>query len=318
MTQDIISEWADIEKTRELLESQEKLNKLAYDFCKKFGVFVSRSKDNSRSYLDVLTKDGLNAGTLRVDIGYVRGKSQDVYIYSANHITKDRSSANSNNRERDSSKINTLLKSIEKNNEEPSTENIYKEFVSGVHSAFETLREREDRQNYINAGLALAVFHRYSMMLKGEPTSPLSPKHHDEMMDELSRNKKNLRIMQDNEARFARFARGCTVIGTIRGKAPPYNYYVGTVKRDEVGHILIENLVRHASVRDIPHLAGVLAMLREYFKGNKSEHYDSRSDVGCNFHDEYHSAMDIACGYSNGRTNSVVWTLIPNEPPVSV
>lgn len=317
MTQNIISEWADIKDTEAMLATDEKLNKFAHDFCSKFGVFVSAVNKN----LEVVNKNGLYGGSISHRWGYVKGNRQLIYVYSARHITKNRSSANSNHYERDSLKINTLLKSIEKNNEEPSTENLYKELDSGVYSAFQSLNERLDRHSYIDADLALAVFYRYSKMLNGEDAPLLPHEKLKRMNEELEKFKNNLGLEQENNKRMERFSKGCTVVGSVRsGGAVPYYYYVGTAKKDR-DTIKVDDLIRHNSLRDIPHLAGLCAMLREYFKApvaGSSGHYDARNELGFDLHDEYHADMDVACGYNRGGVGAVGWILIPNEPPVSV
>ena len=138
MSQNIISEWADSQKTQEALLSNVELNKLAHEFCKKFGVKVGYNavKDS----VGVFTPTGLPAGRLDIRLAYNRKhEMENVYVFDSPIVNKQKGSARSNRDARDSTKITGLLKSIEKYNEGPTDQKLYNQYRSGIAYAFSQL-----------------------------------------------------------------------------------------------------------------------------------------------------------------------------------
>lgn len=312
----IISAWADMQKTEEVLRNNSELNKLAHEFIARFkGFYVSEcykhNKEAVTDRLDLLTEKGLWAGTLIVDRVYVDGKQIPCYMFSSPSIKKQRSSSHSDNRTRDSIKITGLLKSIEKNNEVPSEKTIYKEFGGGIGYAFASLTNRRIDTPSVNKNLAIEVFKRFV----GKDSTPLPISMQEQVNQVLNEYQKAMVASAANASLYARYSKGSTLIAWGRGAKP--HYLVGTCRldikngqrTDDMSALVISDLTRHSTIADTPH-AGLAVMFREYFKG--TNYHDEDNEFGFGFHDHYHEDIDAACGYTGGQ---YCWILIPNEAP---
>lgn len=311
----IISAWADTQKTEEVLNNNPELKKLVHEFTARFkGFFVSEMYSNNKIHpnaVSVLTENGLVAGSLTVDSTIADGKRVPCYMFSSSSIRKERSSRNSDNRTRDSIKITGLLKSIEKNNEVPSVKTIYKEFSGGIAYAFGSLAERKTRIPSVQNDLAIEVLKRFS----GRDSTPLPISLQEQVNKVLDEYQKAMTLHESAMATFERYAKGCTLIAWGRGVKP--HYLVGTCRQDiqegqrasDTSRLVIGDLVRYNTLADTPH-AGLAVMFREYFKN--SNHSDEDNEMGFAFHDQYHEDIDVSCGYSGGQ---YCWILIPNEAP---
>lgn len=312
----IISAWADTQKTEEVLNNNPELKKLAHEFTARFkGFFVSETYANNRSTqsnaVSVLTDRGLVAGSLMVDSTIIDGKRVPCYMFSSSSIRKARGSKNSDSRTRDSIKITGLLKSIEKNNEVPDEKTIYKEFSGGIAYAFSSLSSRRTRIPSVNDDLAIEVLKRFS----GRDSTPLPISLQEQVNKVLDDYQKAIATNESSLATYMRYAKGCTLIAWGRGVKP--HYLVGTCRlniqegqrADDMSCLVINDLTRYNTLADTPH-AGLAVMFREYFKN--SNYGDEGNEMGFGFHDLYHEDIDASCGYSGGQ---YCWILIPNVAP---
>ena len=90
------------------------------------------------------------------------------------------------------------------------------------------------------------------------------------------------------------------------------HYIIGTVRFDmQKEEVTFENMQRHEDLTDTD-LQGTAVMFKEYFKGRETSRYDDKNAFGFRRHDDYHEALDVACGYAG---NSIAWMIIPHEAP---
>lgn len=308
----IISVWADTQKTEAVLNGNAELNKLVHEFTARFKGFTvaQETSYNGNSCLGdrvlLLNEDGMECGKLIVDTAYMDGKQVPVYMFSSSSVKKERSSKNSDSRTRDSIKITGLLKAIEKNNDLPTKESIYKEFAGGIGYAFGQLHKREVDTPRLGSQQTIEVLKRFT----GRDTTALPASLMEEVNKVLDQYEKKLAQDSQRNTDLLRFAKGCAVIGWARGNDP--YYLVGTARLDDPESkqtLHTNNMTRYKTLAETPH-AGLAAMLREYFKG--TSYADEANELGFAFHDKYHPDMDVSCGYSGSK---YCWILIPNEAP---
>lgn len=311
MSQNIISEWADPQKTQERLDANPELAKLAYEFCKRFGVKVGEHSTSGR--LIVYTPSGLQGGSLLIGETYNREhKRVPVYKFTSYIVGKTKGSANSDRDTRDSTKITGLLKSIEKYNEGPTDQKLYKQYKSGIAYAFTQLGERRiERVSSPNEDILYGVFKRY---LGGQTISEMPSHLVNEMGEYVKQVEKKLVEQELKKSLLYRFAGGCTLIGW----SDDGNYYlIGRTRYDtqvaspnDTDKIVVEDLKRYNNIEETPH-AGLAVILREYFK-SKDNNHDARNAFGYRRHDAYHEEVDVSCGYAG---TNIAWMLVPDEAP---
>lgn len=307
----IISEWADMQKTEAILNSNPELNKLVREFTARFkGFTVSESYGYNDTHntdrVLLLNEAGVECATLKVDRGYVDGKQVPIYMFSSPSVKKERSSRFSDSHTRDSTKITGLLKSIEKNNDLPTKESIYKEFSAGIGYAFSQLQTREMDTPRLGAQQTIEVLKRFT----GRDTTALPGSLMEEVNKVLDQYEKKLVHDKTSNVNLFRFGSGCTVIGWGRGAKS--HYLVGTSRLDDPTgslKVTVSGMARYKTLADTPH-AGLAVMIREYFKG--TDLYEADNELGFKFHDKYHNDMDVSCGYSGSK---YCWILIPNVAP---
>jgi hypothetical protein len=307
MSQSIISEWADVQKTQERIDANPELAKLAHEFCKRFGLKVGNAA--GLYILNVFTSAGLNAGSLRVsEVRNRESKTVPLYIFRSPCVDKMKGSAHSNRDERDSTKITGLLKSIEKNNEVPTDEKLYKQYRGGIAYAFGQLdRINAERTAAIDYDLAISVFKN---VLGNRPSSPHEMQQLEVVMIEHDR---IIKATQLSNSLFSRYSKGCTLIGwddvthsLLMGKAQ-----LPTMQKTRVteSDIVISDVRRYNRVEDTPH-AGLAVMLKEYFKTTNVK--DDDNPFGFRRHDAFHEAVDVSCGYAG---TNIAWMIVPDEAP---
>lgn len=308
----IISAWSDTQKTEAILDGNAELNKLVREFTARFKGFTVaeeyafREDEYLKDRVLLLNEDGIVCAKLIVDRGYVDGKQVPIYMFNSASVKKERSSRFSDSNTRDSIKITGLLKAIEKNNDLPTKESIYKEFAGGIAYAFGQLAGREMDTPRLGPQQTIEVLKRFT----GRDITALPASLMEEVDKVLEQYEKKLIHDNARNVNLFRFAKGCTLIGWGRGNNS--HYLVGTARLDDPASkqtVCVDDLVRHNTLAETPH-AGLAAMLREYFKG--TSYADEANELGFAFHDKYHPDMDVACGYSGSR---YCWILIPNEAP---
>ena len=300
MSQNIISEWADSQKTQEALLSNVELNKLAHEFCKKFGVKVGYNalKDS----VGVFTPTGLPAGRLDIRHAYNRKhEMENVYVFDSPIVNKQKGSARSSRDARDSTKITGLLRAIEKNNEEPTDQKLYKQYSGGLRFAFGRLEgDRHISRPSVEYHSTLSVFIN---CLNGSA-------HTNEQMtfmeDVVKQHNKMQKAWEDNKTLLKRFAGGCTIIGYDERE----KFYLIGRARYEKDDAIVEQLQRHNTIEGTPHV-GLAVMVKEYFRGRGSN-FNSENAFGFSRHDCYHPNIDVSCGYAG---NNIAWMLVPDEAP---
>lgn len=311
MSQTIISEWADAQKTQECIDANPELAKLAYEFCKRFGVKVGNHTVPSR--LTVYTPSGLEGGYLFVGETYNREhKRVPVYMFNSHIVAKSKGSANSNRDTRDSTKITGLLKSIEKYNEGPTDQKLYNQYRSGIAYAFSQLgnKYRNDHVSSPSEHTLYSVFKRY---LGGQTISEMPSHLVNEMGEYVIQVEKKIAERETQKSLLHRFAGGCTLIGW----SDEFDYYlIGKTRYDtkdsshnDANKVVVEDLKRYNNIAETPH-AGLAVILKEYFKATPL--HDPRNAFGYRRHDSYHEAVDVACGYAG---TNIAWMIIPDEAP---
>ena len=135
----IATDKVDQDKLTELFTNKPNLKKFVYEFCTAFNVKVDRVKNSGA--LRVVTPNGLDGGELSTNTNS-RDRSETVYIYENPYlIKKEKSSSNSSRSERDSNKIATLIRTLKKNNEFPSDENMTKAYAEEVITAIHPVKD---------------------------------------------------------------------------------------------------------------------------------------------------------------------------------
>lgn len=314
----IISAWADTQKTEEVLNRNSELKKLVHDFLARFkGFYIGESITHNgvvaSDKINLYDEGGLLAGALIVERRPIDGKSTPVYMFNARSVTKSRSSKFADANTRDSIKITGLLKTIEKNNDLPTKETLYKEFYGGIGYAFAQVGRGEKSIPRLDPTTVIEVLKRFT----GEDTTPL-PDNMTKQVDEvLIQYERKLKADAASTSDLVRYGSGCTAIAWGRNPFGNSHYLVGSVRYDGVptisgfdsSKLILSDLRRYSTLADTPH-AGLVTMLREYFKG--TERHNPDNEMGFDFHDKHHPDMDVACGYSGSQ---YCWILIPNAAP---
>jgi hypothetical protein len=242
---------------------------------------------------------------------YLSNKSNDpVYIYSCEGIIfKEKASANSDSNSRDSSKITSLIKTINKNGEHPVETKIFDSYKWAIRDALCTVGERRKPTINVASDLALAMLEK---LLNVPITQNLDTDQmkllHTRYLKELN----NTELAVQNQQRFAK---GCIVVKM------PYRYANANQKNDGVlvGEMICTNVSdpsnkdinitkpfeRFDSLTDSP-IAGVATMIRTYFEGHK-DMYDESNALGIGSNDRYFRDIDVAVA----SRNSTYVALIP-------
>ena len=135
---DIISTYGNQDLVRTILENPNRaeLKKLAHEFCASFNLKVTNN-GLSESRVSVVDNNGIPLGAL-----YTTSDGSDtIYIYEAEGIVKkERSSKYTDNNSRDSKKISTLIRSIKKNNEEPTASKLFPLWNRALNFGFTELK----------------------------------------------------------------------------------------------------------------------------------------------------------------------------------
>lgn len=299
---DYISQFADRDETQKRMDNNSKLKSLAMQVCHEFNLRVSDFiKDANK--LSLFTEQGLSVGTISVIKDYRDGEFY-YEVSMPDIISKEKSSARSDRNSRDSDKIATLLKSIKKNKEIPTTEKLTKTYLQCLFYALMRVGEAHKPSISITNDVALSAI-KFALGIDTMGVQLHTAKL-QEIYDQYMKSVNELSTAQINQARYLK---GCTAIGMVgnRWSDSVASYYlVGNVGGDENGNLAFQGeLTRYSTLADTEH-APIAAMIRTYMQG--SQHGESHNELGIPWADRYYDEIDIATGYTG---SSGVWALIP-------
>jgi hypothetical protein len=283
------------------LDTAEKLQgmkELIHEFCTAFGVKVTHNTKTTeplvRRSVDVVDNNGFPLGQLQIS---KNSGGDRLYIYECEGlIKKQKSSANSGQSARDSTKINGLIKSLKNNNEYPKAEGRYSQFEAVIRYGFGSMsRDRSTNSISLDKDAFLGIAHE----ILGTP-------NHGYQID---RNflQRSIDLFNREEAKQSkgitlkeRFARGMTVIkmphAPYRGASEDF-YLIGKATYDSVKDdvLTIGDFIRHDFISDTPY-AGLAVMCKTYMA--KSNHGSTDDNAfGIMRGDNYISDLDITNCY---------------------
>jgi hypothetical protein len=303
----IISQFADQERTENILANNDMLRRFAHEFCHTFGTKVRQEKNFADQYpnniLNILTASGLEAG--KIGIYRHQGESENHFrVTMPQVIRKEKSSRRSAKDERDSDKLTTLFRALEKNKEVPTDEKIMKVYRAPLRYALGRVKDRHEAN--IRLGQDAIVNMAALVMggidqLRSDTTEQIAAAYATYLKD---KNKQD-----EGKREFERFAKGFHAVGVMSVSGDTH-YLVteGTATDTDDDKIHIQPTVtRYQSMADSP-LAATAMIVRTYAEG--------KSEVGANdfklpWSDKYYSDIDIATGYS-GRDQGL-WVVIPKH-----
>jgi hypothetical protein len=305
---DIVSQFADRERTENILANNEMLRRFANEFCYEFGTKVMELKDFSDRYpnnqLRILTARGMDAGT--ISIARHNGENENHYnVTMPTVINKGKASRRSDKGARDSDKLTTLFRALRKNKEEPTDEKLINVFRTHINYALSRVDNRETPQINVSQGVTLATVKMALGIDNGEVQF-----YSDEIKSAYAKYMKAKEKSDAGKSDRARFNKGFHVVGIMN--ANRYNaHYIVTeghcgVEKDETKVVLQPTLTRYTSLADSP-LAVTAMLIRTYGEGKQWDGDDI--DIKLPWRDTYYSDIDVATGYS-GRGEGL-WLVIP-------
>jgi len=305
----IISQFADQERTENILANNDMLRRFAHEFCHTFGTKVRQEKNYADQYpnniLNILTASGLEVG--KIGIYRHQGESENHFkVTMPQVIRKEKSSRRSGKDERDSDKLTTLFRALEKNKEVPTNEKIMKVYRGPMRYALGRVKDRRE------ANISLSqdtMINMASFVMKDIDQLRLDTTN--EIAAAYATYLKSKSKQDEGKREFERFAKGFYVVG-IMSVSGDTHYLVteGTATGTEDDNIFIQPTVnRYQSMADSP-LAATAMIVRTYAEGKFP------AEVGANdfklpWSDKYYSDIDIATGYS-GRDQGL-WVVIPKH-----
>ena len=312
MIENIISPYADREKTRTHLNNHINLTQFALEFCHAFNVKVGVNEMARGGSLRVYTPNGFEAGVLFTNTD----REGLFYVYKSELVDKQKSSKRSGRDERDGSKPANVIAAVKRNKEQPDEKALIEQQKPAMKYAVNSITYGTGRSHTISltASEALAAV-EYILGIKDGLAFAATK---DALEDKYNEYQRKLETLDMSHVTQKRFMEGCHVIGIRRGNVstsdsgPSAMYYlVGEAKFAEVnGQIQTEiqgSLKRYATLADHPELCTVAPIIRTYFQGRPNK---ENNDLGTPQNDAYYGDIDVASGYQNG---SMTWVLIPKR-----
>jgi hypothetical protein len=307
---DIVSQFADRERTENVLSNNEMLRRFAKEFCHEFDTRVMEQKDFSDSYpnnkLRLLTASGMEAGF--ISIARHRGEDENHYNVTMPTIRKEKASKRSDKGARDSDKLSILLRAIRKNKEEPTDQKLLAQYQPQIRYALNRITRENEPEIRIGSAVTLATVKLALGIDNGEA------QFHTSKLQEAYRKYMQQKEKFDNAANDRkRFDKGFYAVGVMHSNRYNAHYLVtegeGGVDKDGSPCTVIQPTVtRYTSMADSP-LAVTAMMIRTYGEGKNWDGDDK--DIKLPWADQYYPDIDIATGYS-GRDQGV-WLLIPKH-----
>lgn len=303
----MFASFADRTKIELLLDSKPQLARLVHEFCHTFGCLVgSVNTGHNMPSVNLVTKSGLHGGSLQyAPTGTVA--DQEMFFYK-NHTTvsKERGSAFSDRGTRDSTKIATLIRVVKNKGEGPSDDKVIEKYKHGIAYAFRSTRGNESEATlHLSNDLTVALANFYL----GIDTTG-ARLHDAAIREEYKQYMENVKVQDEAETTFKRFAAGSHLIGLMTDETPGKVYYLyGRVKMDVAtrNYTFHEGLKRYASLKEVEALRAHVPIIATWANGVYHEFKDD-NELGLPRNDHYYTEIDVASGYSTGNQ---VWVLIP-------
>lgn len=280
------------------------LKKLVHEVCHEYNLRVINTITGHRNKALLVTPDGINCGYVNV----TKDSNGDfTYLIGLPTIHKERSSSKSSRGERDSNKISSLLRTIKKNKEEPTTEKIYRVMRRDFISPFSSV---QSKSMYGRPAISIPS-HIQEVAVKhilGVDTLSMAM-YIDDLKKVYSEHQSKMKSYNESASEIIRYRRGATLIGIYnRGDTGTY-YLVGDVSLNEEGDFTFHTpLKRYSTLKELP-IAPVVAMINTYMQGK--DQYDNTNELGVWYQDRFFDDLDMAVGYS-GSSNGL-WVAIPKE-----
>jgi len=313
----IATDKVDQDKLTELFTNKPNLKKFVYEFCTAFNVKVDRVKNSGA--LRVVTPNGLDGGELSTNTNS-RDRSETVYIYENQYLVKkEKSSSNSSRSERDSNKIATLIRTLKKNNEFPSDENMTKAYAEEVITAIHPVKDSA-RYGAPKIEVHIDIVKMLVESQLGVDTISIQ-QYASDLKDSYSKYLVKMKTYNESADDHKRFCKGFKLIGIDyenyyeNDGTLPVKYLVGEGVVDNTNNrekVLIQgSLKRYSTLKDIPEVAVDAMMIATYMQGKSTERiYSNRNELFIGKIDRFLPELDISAGYRN----NIVWVVIPKEP----
>lgn len=284
------------------------LRRLAQEVNASFGLQVAKIMNTSsfRPSVRFVTPDGIVCGSGSV----VKESTKDgvaTYRYwlSMPTVSKEKASANSDRDSRDSSNLASLIRTIKKNNEEPTTEKLLRAMNDGMKYTMRAVSNSSRGQPRLGleADIQLAMT-RYILGVDSSiPTAYISA-----LQDKYDQFQSQMQSFEAAYADYARYTRGVTLVCINTTETKPH-YLVGDATFDTVNDRFDfqGGLKRYNSLADSP-IAPTATMIKTFMQGTSQ--YDSGNDLGVLRQDKYFPDIDIAVGYSKHQE---LWVAIPKN-----
>jgi len=294
-----LSSYGYADSAMDAIEKYDGLKELVHEFCTAFDVKVTHNSNDDtivRRFVNVVDNNGYPLGSLKVDKNQ-NGKR--IYIYDCETIiNKSKSSANSYQGARDSTKISGLIKTLKTNGEYPRASGTYKHLLQVINYGFGAMgRDRADR----NLSVPVETFMGMAHQILGIPSEFFNVDR-DLLQRHIDQYRKNKTEAKESEDLMDRFAKGMSVIRLSSGghRGNPDGFYAigkATYDRATSKATITEPFIRYDSISDSP-FAGLAIMCKTYM--SKGNNYSDDNDFGVRRGDSYISDLDVVNCFGNG------------------
>lgn len=305
MIENIISPFADREKTLNHLNNNVNLLPFALEFCHAFNVKVGVNDAMRGASLRVYTPNGFEAGTLFTN----SDREGLFYVYKSELVRKSKASKRSSRDERDGSKPASVIAAVKRNKEQPDEKALIENEKPSMKYAINAITYSTNRVPTISltASEALAAV-EYILGVKDGLAFAATK---DTLEDKYNEYQRKLETSDMSHVTQKRFMEGCHIIGIRRRPEAASYYLVGEAKFADVnGQYQADiqgSLKRYATLADHPELCTVAPIIRTYFQGRPNK---ENNDLGVPQNDAYYEDIDVATGYQSG---AMTWVLIPKR-----
>ena len=312
----IISQYADQDKTANVLQNNNSLMRFAQEFCHEFGMKVIQRNykiqldfATRNNELQIVTPSGLDVGVL--GIYRHNSESENHYrVYMPCVINKEKASKRSGRNERDADKLPTLFRTLRKNKEIPSEDKLVKSFRTPIRYALSRITNVPEPRVSITPQATLTLIQK--ILGKSEYVDPAHYAEVDEAYEEYLKAKLK---SDDANKNLERITKGFHLVGMMQNTNGDY-YLVteGTatgIENDDIlkdDDILIQpNVTRYKTLADSP-LAATAMMIRTYAEGKG---YTDDNDLKLPWNDRFYTDLDIGTGYQSRELG--LWVVIPKH-----
>ena len=299
----IISQYADQDKTTNVLQNNNSLMRFAQEFCHEFGMKVLEA--NQINAVRIVTPNGLDVGVL----GIYRhpSESENHYrIYMPSVIHKEKASKRSGRNERDADKLPTLFRTLRKNKEIPNEDKLMKSFRTSIRFALNGITNVPEPRVSITPQATLTLVQK--ILGKSEYVDPA---HYVEIDEAYEKYLKAKLKSDDAGKNIERIIKGFHLVGIMTNGSSNGDYYLvteGTATGIENDDILIQpNVTRYKTLADSP-LAATAMMIRTYAEGKG---YTENNDLKLPWTDRFYTNLDIGTGYQSRELG--LWVVIPKH-----